>query len=204
MPKRTSDFSSWELEKLSDPVLAARYLTAVLEEAPEQFIAGVGNVARAHQITSVAEQAGTARETLYRSLSDEGNPTWKMLSAIMKVLRVKFKAIEETTIAAAHAGHNPRPATRVMSHRRTAASQRKRSSSAISEQQLTLAFPSESANAINAGAGTRLAQSSASAKSNSLIEIIPSPQERREENFVFNAMLASMEQAKDASSRGWI
>jgi len=204
MPKRTSDFSSWELVKLSDPILAARYLTAILEEAPEQFIAGVGNVARAHQITSVAEQAGTARETLYRSLSDEGNPTWKMLSAVMKVLQVKFKGIEETTIATGPSSHNPRAATRVMSHRRTGASQRKRSYSAISEQQLILAFPSENANAINAGTGTRLVQSSTPAKSSSISEIMPSQQGSKEEPFVFNAMLANMEQTKDASSRGWV
>lgn len=94
MPKRTDDFDSWQLEKLSDPALAARYLSAVLENSPEQFVAALGTVARAHHISTIAEQAGTARETIYRSFSEEGNPGWKMLSAVMKALQVEFQGIK--------------------------------------------------------------------------------------------------------------
>jgi probable addiction module antidote protein len=206
MPKRTSDFDSWEQEKLSNPALAARYLSAILEQAPEQFAAGLGNVARAHQITSVAEQAGTARETLYRSLSDEGNPTWKMLSSVMKVLQVKFKGIEEDTITATPSGHSPSPVARVKRRRRSGASRNKQSYFATSGQ-LTLAFPMENANVVKAGKTVRLFQPSASAKLPSF-SWIPDQQEKESTNLEFNAMLATMAQTTDASSqdsgRGWV
>ncbi len=207
MPKRTDDFNSWELEKLSDPALAARYLSALLEHAPEQFVAGLGNVARAHQIASVAEQAGTARETLYRSLSDEGNPTWKMLSSVMKVLQVKFVGVGEITVAANQSGHNqPTVAlAKAKKRRRTVASRINRSYSATSAQ-LTLAFPMENANVIKAGKVVRLSQPSASAQSTVFSWILPCQQNKENASLEFNAMLATMAQTTDAApdaSGGW-
>jgi probable addiction module antidote protein len=93
MPKRTASFDSWQMEKLSDPELAQRYLTAVLDEAPERFLAALGNVARAYQMSVVAKKSGVAREHLYQSLSEKGNATWSTLLPVLKALNLKFPGV---------------------------------------------------------------------------------------------------------------
>lgn len=65
----------------------ALYLDAALEEAGDDaaFIAKVlGNIARARGMTQLANDTGLGRESLYKALSDEGNPSF---STIMKVIR---------------------------------------------------------------------------------------------------------------------
>jgi probable addiction module antidote protein len=102
MPKRTGNFDSWQEEKLSDPALATRYLTAVLEEAPQQFLVALGKVARASQMSVVAKKSGVAREHLYQSLSDKGNVTWSTLLPVLKALGLKLEGVvaESGAIAA--------------------------------------------------------------------------------------------------------
>ena len=51
------------------------YLNAALEENdPKYFAKALGNAARAKGMTSVSEATGLGRQSLYKSLSDEGNP----------------------------------------------------------------------------------------------------------------------------------
>jgi probable addiction module antidote protein len=65
----------------------AAYLDAWLEEAPED-IAGIaralGDIARARGMTQVARDAGLSRESLYRALSADGNPS---LATVLKVIK---------------------------------------------------------------------------------------------------------------------
>jgi probable addiction module antidote protein len=62
-------------------------LDAWLEEAPED-IAGIaralGDIARAKGMTQVAKEAGLSRESLYRALSADGNPS---LATVLKVIK---------------------------------------------------------------------------------------------------------------------
>lgn len=65
----------------------ALYFDACLEEAGDDvaFIAkALGNMARAHGMTELANQTGLGRESLYKALSAEGNPSF---STILKVTR---------------------------------------------------------------------------------------------------------------------
>lgn len=52
----------------------------------------LGIVARAKGMTNIAKETGLAREQLYRSFSEEGNPTLKNTIAIMKALGVNLTA----------------------------------------------------------------------------------------------------------------
>ena len=65
----------------------AAYLDAWLEEAPDD-IAGIsralGDIARAKGMTQVARDAGLSRESLYRALSADGNPS---LATVLKVIK---------------------------------------------------------------------------------------------------------------------
>ena len=65
----------------------AAYLDAWLDEFPDDvsgIARAVGDIARAKGMTKVAKDAGLSRESLYRSLSQEGNPSF---STILRVLR---------------------------------------------------------------------------------------------------------------------
>jgi probable addiction module antidote protein len=60
------------------------YLSDAMESGDVRVIAGaLGDVARAKGMTELAAKAGLSRESLYRSLSEDGNPR---LDTLMKVL----------------------------------------------------------------------------------------------------------------------
>lgn len=90
MPKRRQSFRVWQMGKLSDPGRAASYLNAALSDSTESFLVALGKVAQARQMTRVAEEAGVKRESLYRSLSSEGNPTIDTLTSVLGVLGLRM------------------------------------------------------------------------------------------------------------------
>lgn len=103
MPKRTRDHRSVLIEDLrNNPLLAANYLTAALEDSDKMFLRALRDVAEANRIAKVAEEAGLSRETLYRTLSEEGNPRLSSLSSIFRVLGLRIKLHRPNEIAAAH------------------------------------------------------------------------------------------------------
>ena len=68
----------------SDAEIAA-YVEAALEDEDASFVAhALGVVTRARGMTQVAQDAGLSRESLYKALSFEGNPSF---DTIMRVLR---------------------------------------------------------------------------------------------------------------------
>jgi probable addiction module antidote protein len=95
MPKRTSDHHSWLLRQLTNPIVAANYLNAASSDSPDMFLVALRNVAEAHKMAKVAGEAGVAREALYRALSEEGNPRFDTLGAILKAvgLRIAVEAV---------------------------------------------------------------------------------------------------------------
>ena len=52
----------------------------------------LGVVARAKGMTQIAVQTGLSREQLYRSFSENGNPTLKTTLAVMKALGIELTA----------------------------------------------------------------------------------------------------------------
>ena len=91
---KTMPFDVSEYLKSEEDI--ADYLNAAFEDGdPAVIAAALGNVAKACGMTKVANDAGVARESLYRSLSAEGNPE---LGTVMKVarsfgLRLRFQAL---------------------------------------------------------------------------------------------------------------
>jgi probable addiction module antidote protein len=65
-------------EHLRTPAEMAAYLDAWLEAAPDD-VSGIaralGDIARAKGMSLVAKEAGLSRESLYRALSEGGNPS---------------------------------------------------------------------------------------------------------------------------------
>lgn len=82
-------------EHLRTPQEMAAYLDAWLEEAPDD-VSGIaralGDIARAKGMSQVAKDAGLSRESLYRALSQDGNPSFATILKVARALGVKFHA----------------------------------------------------------------------------------------------------------------
>lgn len=78
-----------------DPAFADEYLAVAMEEADQNggrqaLLAALRHVAEAQCMASVAERAGIPRESLYRALSPNGNPTVKTLLAVLDAAGLKL------------------------------------------------------------------------------------------------------------------
>ncbi len=93
------------IRSLRQPRQAAAYLNAALEEGdPELFLLALRNVAEAQGgIGILAEKSNLNRESLYRMLSERGNPEFRSLDALLHALgfRLTIKIQEEPTPAKA-------------------------------------------------------------------------------------------------------
>lgn len=70
------------------------YLEACIEEAGDDaaFIAkALGNIARARGMTQLAKDTGLGRESLYKALSGEGNPSFSTILKVTHALGLDFK-----------------------------------------------------------------------------------------------------------------
>jgi probable addiction module antidote protein len=99
MPKRTTSFRDDFLADLADPQEAVYYLNAALEDSNELFLVALRDVAESRQIARVAEQAGVARESIYRMLDAKGNPTYVSLNGILHALGLKLAVKPENRLA---------------------------------------------------------------------------------------------------------
>lgn len=90
MPKRTKDYHAWLIKRLEEPREAERYLKVALEDSPEMFLKALRNVAEARKMAKVAEGAGVNRESLYRTLSEDGNPRYDTLNSILMALDIEL------------------------------------------------------------------------------------------------------------------
>jgi probable addiction module antidote protein len=82
-------------EHLRTPEEMAAYLDAWLDEAPDDasgIARALGDIARAKGMTQVAKDAGLSRESLYRALSADGNPSFATVLKVARALGVKLHA----------------------------------------------------------------------------------------------------------------
>lgn len=82
-------------EHLRTPEEMAAYLDAWLSEAPDDaagIARALGDIARAKGMSQIAKEAGLSRESLYRALSSEGNPSFATILKVTKALGVRLHA----------------------------------------------------------------------------------------------------------------
>ena len=82
-------------KQLRTPEEMAAYLDAWFEEAPDDaagIARALGDIARAKGMTQVAKDAGLSRESLYRALSADGNPSFATVLKVARALGVKLHA----------------------------------------------------------------------------------------------------------------
>lgn len=70
-------------------------MLACLEEAGDDaaFIAkALGNIAKARGMTQLAKDTGLGRESLYKALSGEGNPSFATILKVTRALGLQLRA----------------------------------------------------------------------------------------------------------------
>jgi probable addiction module antidote protein len=80
-------------EYLATPEDIAAYLDAWLDEASDDaagIARALSDIARAKGMTQVAMDAGLSRESLYRALSADGNPSFATVLKVARALGVKL------------------------------------------------------------------------------------------------------------------
>lgn len=90
---KTTSYSLIRNRRLADPQVAVEYLNQALAESHEVFLKALFTVAQARQMSKVAKEAGLQRETLYRSLSEQGNPTLSTLDAVLSALDLSYEIV---------------------------------------------------------------------------------------------------------------
>ena len=80
-------------EDLDSDEATATFMSEAFETRDAGYIAhAIGVVARAKGMAQIARQTGLSREQLYRSFSENGNPTLKTTPAVMNALGVEMTA----------------------------------------------------------------------------------------------------------------
>lgn len=82
-------------QQLRSPEEMAAYLDAWLVDAPDDaagIARALGDIARAKGMSQVAKDAGLSRESLYRALGADGNPSFATVIKVVRALGVKLHA----------------------------------------------------------------------------------------------------------------
>jgi len=93
-------------DDLRDPAYAAGYLSVTLEDdGVEGFLYALQKVARAHGVSKVANGCDLPRESLYRALSQNGNPGIKPLARVLEAVGLRLAVVPASAepVAQGHA-----------------------------------------------------------------------------------------------------
>lgn len=93
--KTTEQLVDWDVALfLNNEADIAAYLNLVMEENdPDQLQEALGDVARARGMAQVAEAAGAGRESLYKSLRQEANPSFKTITKVLRALGLRLQVV---------------------------------------------------------------------------------------------------------------
>ena len=89
MGLKTTAFDAADYLETSEAIAA--YIDAALETGDAAFIAAaLGDVARSEGMTKVAKSSGVARDSLYKSLKEGGNPTLSTFVGVLSSLGLEL------------------------------------------------------------------------------------------------------------------
>ena len=114
----TETFTRWDItDQLRTREDMCLYLEACAEEDPGDgglIRAALDDIARAGNMSRLARETGMSREGLYKTLSEDGNPTFTTVMRITRALGLRWR-ITKTPVsedAPASAGTHPPARTR--------------------------------------------------------------------------------------------
>ncbi|MEX2125100.1 MAG: addiction module antidote protein [Woeseia sp.] len=92
---KTKTFRYDVAKQLRTPEEMAAYLDAWLVEAPDDaagIARALGDIARAKGMSQVARATGLSRESLYKALSENGNPSFATVLKVAQALGLRLHA----------------------------------------------------------------------------------------------------------------
>ena len=100
------DYNETYAHKMRDKEYLDAYLEACLRESDEAFYVGLRRAVQAREngFTWLAAQTGLGRESLYRALSAEGNPSFRTIRKVLHAL-----GADESILAHTAATAEPKP-----------------------------------------------------------------------------------------------
>lgn len=96
------DYNETYAHKMRDKDCLDAYLEACLQESDEAFYLGLRRAVQAREngFTWLAAQTGLGRESLYRALSAEGNPSFRTIRKILRALSTDEGIVAHTVVTA--------------------------------------------------------------------------------------------------------
>jgi probable addiction module antidote protein len=94
MPMTESKLKRYDVTdflEVEEDVIA--YLNAALEDGhPEVIAHAIGNIARMRGMSRIAKECGLGRESLYKSLSERGNPEFGTVLRVLNAIGFRLRA----------------------------------------------------------------------------------------------------------------
>ncbi len=88
---RDKSYEASLLEALKDPAEAAAYIEAIMEDdTPGTLLLALRQVAKAHGMAEVARRADLGDKTLFKALSENGNPTIETVSKVLHAVGLRL------------------------------------------------------------------------------------------------------------------
>jgi len=88
---RDESFSAYLEAALTDPEEAAAYLDAAMElDDPAALLVALRHVARAHGMAEITRRTKMGEKTLFKSLSETGNPTLATVSKVLHAVGLRL------------------------------------------------------------------------------------------------------------------
>jgi probable addiction module antidote protein len=90
-----SKLKKWDAaEHLKTKKDMVAYMACALEEGDSALIAAaLGDIARAQGMSKIAKKSGLGRESLYKTLSVDGNPALATILKVVNALGLKLQAV---------------------------------------------------------------------------------------------------------------
>ena len=93
---RNVSYQGYLLESLKNPAEAAAYVEAALElDDPAALLLALRQLAKAHGMAEVARRADVGEKTLFRTLSENGNPTIATLHKVLHAVGLRLSITPE-------------------------------------------------------------------------------------------------------------
>lgn len=90
--KTKSRFEDDLMEKLRNPDFASAYIMSAIVDNDMNFLpVALGDVAKAHGISKLADKTGINRRTLYKVFDKNGHPSFDLVTQIMQSLGMEIQ-----------------------------------------------------------------------------------------------------------------
>ncbi|MCP4992141.1 MAG: putative addiction module antidote protein [Colwellia sp.] len=89
MAEQLTEFNPFELMDTQEEINEF-LMDCYQDEDPTTFVTALGQLVKLHGVTSVAEQSGLNRESMYKTFNGKTQPKWDTVVRVLKTLHVNL------------------------------------------------------------------------------------------------------------------